>query len=200
MHPTAAKILIAYATNSGSTAEVARVIGTELEQAPAQVDVQRIQAVGSPDGYTAVVVAAPMIMGWHPAALQFIRRHKTSLARLPVAYAFTAISLTQTNTTLVDGVPVYIDRQLPKPPRHPGRLSWREQYTTAANYLRPVLKQTPAVKPVSVGFFAGRMEFFRLNVFQMLLALLLTAGQAGDFRHWDEIRAWSAALRPRLAP
>jgi len=95
-------------------------------------------------------------------------------------------------------VPIYVDRELPKVPRNPGRLSFRENYATARNYLRPALRQAPAVKPVSVAFFGGKLELFRLKFFQMVFAMLVAGGKVGDFRHWEEIRGWAANLRPTL--
>lgn len=194
----AKKILVVYATNAGSTADVAKAIAEELERDGTPVEVRPVQEVSSVEGYTAVVIGAPMIMGWHRAARRFVRQHRPALSRVPVAYCFTALSLTQTPETTVDGVPLYVDPQLAQPPRRPGRLSLRERYATTTRYLRPVLRPAPAVKPVSVGFFAGKLEYFRLNLLQMIVALVLAGGKAGDFRHWEAIRAWATDLRPLL--
>lgn len=188
------KILVTYATNAGSTAEVADVIGEELARGGASVDVRRVDEVGSLEGYSALVLGAPMIAGWHRAALGFLKRHQNALSKIPVAYFITCISLTQTDESQVDGVPVTVDPDLPKPPKQPGKLSFRERYATPGNYLRPALRSAPSVKPVSVGFFAGKLELFRLNIFQMIFATLVTGGRTGDFRNWEAIRSWAANL------
>jgi menaquinone-dependent protoporphyrinogen oxidase len=192
------KILVAYATNSGSTAEVAEAIRDELSSQGAGVDLRQVSEVASLDGYSAVVLGAPMIAGWHRDALRFLRRNQTSLSKMPVAYFITCVNLTQTDDSLVDGVPVYVDRELPKAPRNPGRLSLRENYATPRNYVRPALKVAPFVRPVSVGIFGGKLELFRLKFFQMVFAALVAGGKVGDFRHWDEIRGWAAELRSSL--
>ncbi len=62
------KILVAYTTNSGTTEEVAQAIGEELGKRGNAVDVRRLEEVTSLEGYQAVVVGAPMILGWHRAA------------------------------------------------------------------------------------------------------------------------------------
>ncbi len=192
------KILVTYATNAGSTAEVAEAIRDELASQGAVVDLRQVGEVTSLDGYLAVVVGAPMIAGWHRDAQRFLRRNQEALSKVPVAYFITCVNLTQTGDSQVDGVPVYVDRELPKPPRNPQRLSLRENYASVRNYLRPSLKIAPFVKPVSVGIFAGKLELFRLKFFQMVFAMLVAGGKAGDFRHWDEIRLWAAGLRPLL--
>jgi menaquinone-dependent protoporphyrinogen oxidase len=192
------KILVAYATNAGSTAEVAETIRDELASQRADVDLRQVGEVTSLNGYSAVVVGAPMIAGWHRDALRFLRRNQEALREMPVAYFITCVNLTQTDDSAVEGVPVYVDRELPRPPRNSGRLSFRENYATVRNYVRPTLKVAPFVKPVSVGIFGGKLELFRLKFFQMIFAMLVAGGKVGDFRHWDEIRTWAVSVMPLL--
>ena len=53
------RMLIAYATNAGSTAEVAAAVGEELGKAGVQVEVRQIDETTPIEGYDAVVVGAP---------------------------------------------------------------------------------------------------------------------------------------------
>ena len=191
-------VLVAYATNAGSTAKVAEVIGEELGRTGAQAQVRQLEQVTGLDGYDAVVVGAPMIMGWHGAAVKFIRQHQLALSRVPVAYFLTALSLTQTNETSVGSIPIYVDPALARPPKNVKRLSFKERYATATRYLRPELDAAPLVKPVSVGFFGGKLELYRLPLLQMLFVLLIIQAQPGDFRNWPAIREWATNLRPEL--
>jgi len=188
------RILVAYATNSGSTTEVAEAIRDELAKGGSLVDARGIDEVSSMDGYNAVVLGAPMIAGWHRGALGFLKHHQHALSQIPVAYFITCISLTQTGESQIEGVPITVDPDLPKPPKQPGKLSFRERYATPGNYLRPALRRAPSVKPVSVGFFAGKLVLFQLNFFQMIFATLVTGGRTGDFRNWDAIQSWAANL------
>ena len=192
------RVLVAYATNAGSTAKVAQVIGEELGKDGAQVQVCRLEEVTSVELYDAVVVGAPMIMGWHGAAVKFIKKHQPALSQMPVAYFLTAMNLTQTNEKSVGTIPIYVDPALAKPPKNAKRLSLKERYATVTNYLRPVLEAAPLVKPVSVGFFGGKLELYRLPLLQMLFVLLVIQAQPGDFRNWPAIREWAANLRPEL--
>jgi menaquinone-dependent protoporphyrinogen oxidase len=193
-----APILVAYTTNSGSTEEVARAVGEELGKNGSQVDVLRLEEVSSLEPYDAVVIGAPLIMGWHRAAVRFIKKHQTALSQVPVAYFFTAMSLTQTHESQLENTPVWIDPDLVQEPKDPGRLSFKENYATLSNYLGKALKAAPAIKPVSAGFFGGKLELFRLPFFQMLFVMLIIRAQPGDRRNWENIQGWAARLREEM--
>jgi len=193
------RILIAYATNAGSTAKVAQVIGEELGRTGAQAQVCRLEKVTSVEPYDAVVVGAPMIMGWHSAAVKFVKKHQQALSHKPAAFFVTAMNLTQTNEKSIGAIPIYVDPALARPPKNPKRLSFKERYATVTNYLRPVLDAAPSVKPVSVGFFGGKLELYRLQLLQMLFVLLVIQAQPGDLRNWTAVREWATNLRPELS-
>jgi len=83
-------VLVAYVTNAGSTEKVAQVIGEEIGKNGAQVEVCPLLAVTSVEPYDAVVIGAPMIMGWHGAAVKFLKRHQHDLSQKRVALFVTA--------------------------------------------------------------------------------------------------------------
>ncbi len=188
-------ILVAYTTNSGSTEEVAQAIAQELGKDGAKVDVSRAEQVASLDGYQAVVVGGPMILGWHRPAAGFVRKHAAALAARKVAYFATAMSLTQTGETKIGETPLCIDPTLAKEPQRPGRLGIKERYALPANYLKPMLGAAKAVRPVSVAFFGGKLELFRLNILQMLFVMVIVGAPPGDLRNWSVIESWAAGLR-----
>jgi len=192
------KILVAYSTNAGSTVEVAQVVGDELVKAGAQVDVRTIKDVTSFEEYGAVVVGAPMIMGWHLPAVNFVKKHEQVLSKLPVAYFLTAMSLTQVEYRDFEGISISVDPRLAKPPKNPGRLSFRENYATVKNYLPTALKAAPMVKPVSVAFFGGKLDIMRLRLWQKLFVMIVVQAQPGDYRNWTFIREWANDLNTRL--
>lgn len=192
------KILVAYATNAGSTAEVAEAIGETLGQAGAQVDVRHIKEVQDVGAYDAVVVGGPMILGWHREAQKFLKKHRQALSQMPVAYFMTALNLTAFAEEKLDTVPIYQDPRLAKPPTDPNKLSFRERFARVESYLRPALKKAPQVKPVSVGFFGGKLDYGKMNILHMLFVMLVIGATPGDFRNWEAIREWTASLRPAL--
>jgi menaquinone-dependent protoporphyrinogen oxidase len=193
------KILVAYPTNSGTTPEVARRIGEQFPKDAFQVDVYPLEQVASLQGYEAVVLGAPMIVGWHRAALRFLKQHQAALATLPVALFVTCISLTQTADKQIDGIPLVVDPDLPKAPASPGKLSFREHHTTPANYLSPVFKAAPAVRPLSVAIFGGRLDMYRLKWYQALFVMLIIQAQPGEKRNWKAIEAWASGLSALFA-
>jgi len=192
------KVLVAYATMAGSTADVARTIGAEIGQCGAQVDVLPLSEVKDLAGYDGVVVGGPMIMGWHRAALGFLKRHRADFQRVPLAVFVMAMSLTQTGETNVDGASISVDERLPKPPEVAGRLKFKERYARLSNYIRPILKAVRPVAPASIGVFGGRLEYGRLKWWAVLFAMLVIQAPAGDRRNWQAIKAWAATLPAAL--
>jgi menaquinone-dependent protoporphyrinogen IX oxidase len=192
------RILVAYATQSGSTAEIAQVIGEELAQMGAPADVRPLEELHNLEAYDPVIVGGPMMIGWHRAAGSFIKRHQEALRRVRVAYFFTAMSLTQPEEADLGSVPIYVDSALGKPHRNPKRRSMRELYTTVPNYLNPVMKIDPRIQPVSAGFFAGKIDLSKLNILQKFFVLWIIGARPADKRNWPAIREWASDLRNRF--
>jgi menaquinone-dependent protoporphyrinogen oxidase len=192
------RILVAYATMAGSTVDVARAVAEELASDDVQVDVLPISAVTNLAAYDVVVLGAPMIMGWHRAALRFLRNNRGVFQHIPLAVFVMCMSLTQTGETNVGGVSVYVDERLPKPPETAGRLRFSERYARLTNYVRPILMASGGVKPVSIGVFGGRLDYGRLPWWAVLFAMLIIQAPAGDRRNWTAIRSWAASLPAAL--
>jgi menaquinone-dependent protoporphyrinogen oxidase len=188
------RILVAYATMAGSTADVAQAIAEEIARSGVQVDLRPLGELKDLAGYDGVVVGAPMIMGWHRQALRFLRNNRAAPRHIPLAVFVTCMSLTRTDEMSVGGVPVVVDERLPKAPQAEGSLSYRERYARLGNYLRPILKACGHAKPVSIGVFGGRLDYGRLNWWAVLFAMQIIQAPAGDRRNWMAIRAWAASL------
>lgn len=188
------RVLVTYATMAGSTAEVAQLIGEELEKSDLEVDVRGMEEVDSLDGYDGVVVGGPMILGWHRAARRFLKKNRRAFDSTPLAVFITAMALTDAPWEGLEGVEVTVDENLPKPPKVEGKLSFRERYATLSNYLRPILRATAPFKPASIGVFAGRMEYGRLKWWAVIFAMVIVQAQAGDRRDWSAIRSWASGL------
>jgi len=187
-------ILVAYTTNAGSTVNVAEAVGEELRKSGAQVDVRRLEEVTGLEPYSAVVVGGPLIVGWHRAALAFVKKYQPALSKMPVAYFITGMTLTGTGVLEVDGVPLCMDPAMVKPPKNPARLGLKERYATPDNYLRPVLKAAPSVKPVSVAFFGGKLAMYRLKWWQALFVMIVIQAPPGGSHNLPLIHEWAAGL------
>lgn len=188
------RVLVTYATMAGSTAEVAEAVGEQLRAAGLDAEVRPIDQVLELTPYEALVIGAPMIVGWHRAALRFLRRNRRALQRIPVAVFVLAASLTQTEEPVLEGICLTVDPDLPKPPRRAERLSFRERYARLGNYVRPILRALRPVRPASLAFFGGRLEYGRLKWWAVLFVMVIIQATAGDRRNWDAIRAWADRL------
>jgi menaquinone-dependent protoporphyrinogen IX oxidase len=193
------KILVAYTTNAGSTAETAETLANHLRTCGHSVDLARVESRPAVEGYDAVIVGAPMILGWHRAALNFVRVNREALAQKPVAYFCTLMSLTQTPAATHPDLNIAVDPWLPKPPKNPARLGIKENYATLANYLRPLQKAAPAVRPISVAMLGGKLELFRLKWWQMLFCLVIIQAQPGDRRNPAFLKQWAGQVSDQLA-
>lgn len=188
------KILIAYASMTGSTAEIAQAVADEMTKGGVQVDVLPFSQVKNLESYTGVIVGAPMIMGWHRSALGFLKKHRRALQQIPIAVFVTAMSLTHTGETSVQGISVFVDEKLPKAPANAACLTFRERYATLPNYLRPIIRAAQPAKPASIGVFGGRLEYGRLPWWAVLFAMVIIQAPAGERRNWTAIRSWAADL------
>jgi menaquinone-dependent protoporphyrinogen oxidase len=168
------KILVTYATCTGSTVGVAEAIGKSLAEGGAQVDVLPMQAVRELGSYLAVV-AGSAIHGnqWLPEAVQFIQNHQAELRSKPFASFLVCMTLAMRNG---------------------------EKYRPfVADYMAPVRR---LVQPVSQGLFAGVLDIRKVPTasdrFKFRLSVLFGVWKEGDHRDWDAIRAWAESLRPQL--
>ena len=85
------KILITYASRSGSTAEIAEAIGKTLSQRGAQVEVLPMTQVTDLAPYQAIV-AGSTIHGqkWLPEAMTFVSDHRPSWRANPLPLSWCA--------------------------------------------------------------------------------------------------------------
>jgi menaquinone-dependent protoporphyrinogen oxidase len=79
------RILVTAASKHGSTDEIAKFIGAELERHGMQVTVAAVRDVGSIEGYDAVVLGSAVYLGkWMRSAKEFAARQAPVLAGIPV--------------------------------------------------------------------------------------------------------------------
>ena len=162
------KILVAYASRTGSTGEVAETIGEVLRDGGATVDIHWAKDVTNVNAYRAVVAGSAIYMGqWMSEAVKFVKTHQDALSRMPVAYF--AVCLTMKDDT-------------------------EANRRTVAAYLDPVRE---VVQPVGLGLFAGRLDSSKLP-FHYRLIIKAMKQPEGDYRDWEAIRTWAGELLPVL--
>ena len=168
------KILVTYASRTGSTIGVAEAIGKTLAEVGAQVDILPMQQVENLSPYSAVVAgSAIQNKQWLPEAMQFIQAHRAELASKPFAAFLVCMTLGMRNG---------------------------ESYRPfVSGFLAPVRS---LVKPVSEGMFAGMLDIHKIPSFsdrlKFRLSVLFGAWSEGDHRDWNAIREWANGLHLTL--
>jgi menaquinone-dependent protoporphyrinogen oxidase len=78
------RILVAYASKHGATAEIADAVADELRQAGHEVDCLSAEQVEGLDVYDATVIGSAVYMKrWRPEARRLLKRHGKELASHP---------------------------------------------------------------------------------------------------------------------
>lgn len=163
------KVLVAYASKSGTTVEVAEAIGKALCAGGANAEVRPIKSITRLDGYQAVVAGSAIRMGaWLPEAVKFVEANQAQLKQVRMAI-FTVHLLA------LDDSP--------------------ESQAQRASYIAPLLKM---ITPDQTAFFAGRMDFSKLSFFERTISKAMKARQE-DRRDWNKIGAWAEGLVPAMA-
>ncbi|GAA1899259.1 flavodoxin domain-containing protein [Actinomadura bangladeshensis] len=100
------RVLVAYASERGGTAEIADWIGAALRQAGVEADVRPAGEVQNLDRYDAAVVGGALYEGrWHREARRFVRHHADDLVHRPV-WLFSSGPLDDTaRDRVIDPVP-----------------------------------------------------------------------------------------------
>jgi menaquinone-dependent protoporphyrinogen oxidase len=188
------KVLIAYASMAGSTADMAQAVSTSLANQRIQTDICPIREVQDIATYDAVIVGAPMIVGWHKEAMAFVQTYQAFLSKVPVAYFITCVELTRVKENSVGTVPIYLDPDLGHTPTHPDKLSIKERRALPEGYLHAPLQNAPQVEPISVAFFGGKIDYSKLKLFPRLFVKVVIRAEEGDRRNWRAIQAWAKDL------
>lgn len=85
--PLKRRILVAYASQCGSTEEIARAIFRDLEARGSSGDVTTAAQVRSVSGYDSILVGSAVhYYHWLPDGLDFVNRYKRELTRVPNAF------------------------------------------------------------------------------------------------------------------
>lgn len=164
------KILVAYGSKHGKTAEIAERIGRIIRESGFNVDVQPAAQAGDPAGYRAVVLGSGVYAGmWRRAAAKYLKSRAAELARRPV-WLFSS------------------------GPTGDGDLNTLLQGWTFPSGLRAVADR---VKPRGIAVFRGAFDEKKASFFERWIMKKVKAAY-GDFRDWTAIEAWARDIATTL--
>lgn len=169
------RVLVAYASDFGTTGEVAAAVAEVLCGRGATAHVRRIRDVTDPAGYDATVIGGAIQYDrWMSEANEFVHIHEAVLSEMPVAYFLTCMTLSR-------------------------RSAGAE--AKAAGYADKLRATSAVVDPVDVGRFAGVVDYGRMSWPTRIAARLIftvMGVREGDYRDWDAIRAWAGEVSDSL--
>ena len=164
------QVLVAYATKHGATAEIARQIGDVLREAGLQTDVLPVQDVRDLTPYGSVVLGSAIYMGrWRKDAVRFLKANEEPLAERKVWLFSSGPTGEGDPVELVEG------RLLPEG-------------------VQPVIER---IELEGIAVFHGVLDPSQMNVIERGIIKMVKA-PVGDFRDWDAIAGWAAAIADRL--
>jgi len=164
------KVLVAYGTKYGATAEIAERIGQVLREAGLGADVQPADRVGDLPPYAAVVLGSAVYIGqWRKEAAKFLKTNEAALAEKPI-WLFSS-------GPTGEGDPV----ELAQGWRFPGKL-------------QPIADR---IQPRDIAIFLGAADESKMGRLDRWLLKNVKAPM-GDFRDWDAIAAWATAIAKAL--
>jgi menaquinone-dependent protoporphyrinogen oxidase len=150
------RILVTYASQAGSTAEIAKAIGKKIADHGFLTDVKPMMDVSQISEYEAVVAGSAIHGGkWLPEGIKFIKSNRSALQKVPFAAFMVCITLGMKNA---------------------------EQYQEGVRaWMEPV---RAIVRPNREGYFAGSLDFkqmpFSVNALAMRAAVKMGALPKGD--------------------
>jgi menaquinone-dependent protoporphyrinogen oxidase len=164
------KVLVAYASKYGATAEIADKIGEILKEAGVEADVTPVKEVKDISPYGAVVLGtAAYMFRWRKEATKFLKNNEKALASLPVWLFMSG--------PVGEGDPVKLleGHVVPKG-------------------IKPVIDR---IGPVDLAVFHGVIKFEKMNAFERWVMKNMKSPE-GDFRDWEAIEAWAKGIAGKI--
>jgi menaquinone-dependent protoporphyrinogen oxidase len=188
------RLLIAYASHSGSTREIVQFLCAELSARGFAVDTRSLEEVSDLTPYEFIIAGGLLYrFGWHPDIIRFLEKNLQELQKKQVTLFVTGMHLVKTPKCDQLPYPVFIDPAIANPAWARRQSTIFDGGSTIDGYLRQALPVIEQIKPVCLGFFAGKLDLHTLKLPEqmiMRILMLLTGMKTGDYRNWDMLRAW----------
>ena len=155
---TEINVLIVVGTKAGSTRETADSIAKALINNGCSVDICTPTEPINLKKYQGVIIGSAIRMGQVlPDIKKFAQNNSAELSKIPTSIYILC-------TTLKHDTP--------------------ENRATAQTYINPLKEY---VSPVSIGLFAGKMDYSKLKFFARFAAKRMVKVPEGDYRDWPQI-------------
>jgi len=164
------RILVSYASRHGATAEIAEKIGRVLGEAGLTCDLLPVDQVKDLSGYGAVVLGSAVYLGsWRKEAARFLEANEKVLSEQPI-WMFSSGP-----TGEEDLVEILKGWHFPEA-------------------LQPIADR---IQPRDITVFHGALDMRKMNMIEKFMIKNIKA-PVGDFRDWDTITTWVAAIAEQL--
>jgi menaquinone-dependent protoporphyrinogen oxidase len=164
------KVLVAYGTKFGATAEIADKIADVLNDAGLQAELMPAGKAGDISQYDAVVLGSAVYIGqWRKEVMAFLKSNESILAQKPV-WLFSS-------GPTGEGDPVKL------------MSGW-----IIPDSLKTVIE---SIHPRDIAVFHGSIDISRLNFIQKF-AIKNVKAPIGDFRDWKAITTWASSIAEEL--
>ncbi len=164
------KILVAYASKSGSTVEIAKFIGNTFSKKKT-VEVLKISEVTDLSRYSQVIIGSPIIYDkWIKEARHFIKDNEGVLAEKKVSFFLVCLVLCGNN---------------------------EKTQKKADKYASEIEKTTPKINVRNFGQFKGVLNYSKMSFKSKIMMKPLMASKGlkeGDYRDWKQIEEWTKRL------
>lgn len=158
------RVLLAYVTKAGSTAETAVRLGAVIAQRGFAVDVLPLDKVGDLAAYSTVILGSAVRMGMLlPEMTKFIQAHENELKQKTFNIFIVCMTMHEETPEALEKSQAILD---------------------------PV---RTLLTPASEGLFAGTMNRKKLSIADRLIANMVKVPE-GDFRDWEKIEGWAQSV------
>lgn len=198
------KVLITYASRAGSTAEIAGILADELIGTGLSVEVSPIDKVNDLQDYHAVLIGSPILKGAPlPEVCEFVKAYEMDLKDKKLAYFLVCLALSSFTDKELQVDEPYLDPSLPMLKASSTEMKFMDKDHEMSKYLKPLLTSAPQLKPTSTAFFAGNLDYkkldFRSRMTMRLMSLFIKEIKEGDFINRSALKAWARDLAANLS-